>query len=101
MKNPFATYGLSRDDAEAGLAYARWLHRKTFNDWMNKVRADAGLPTEQGPVCLNQRGKRVYEEIRKSGIKDGPVLLGDGERRAVVVALLERLEEIRIQRSSR
>lgn len=101
MKNPYTAYGLAAEDTEAAIAYARWLHRKEFNDWMNIGRAEVGMPTQQGPVCLNTRGKLVYERIRRSRVKDAPILLGDADRRAILVALLKRQDEIRTKRNSR
>jgi len=101
VNNPYSAYGLSAQDVDAGIAYARWLHHKTFNDWMNKGRAAVGMPTQPGPVCLNEKGKRVYERIRKERFKDAPILLGDSDRRAILVALLTRQEEIRSKRPGR
>lgn len=85
------TLRLSIDDIAAGLAYARWLHMKCFNDAMNQSRGD--LPKLQTPVCLNTVGKGVYEralrEVRADTASKGIVLLGEGERKAVVQYLAE------------
>lgn len=101
LKNPYSAHGLAREDTEAAIAYARWLHKKQFNDWMNVGRAEVGMPTKQGPVCLNMKGKLVYERIRKSRLKDAPILLGDADRRTILVALLQRQDEIRTKGNSR
>jgi hypothetical protein len=95
LENRFSARGFEVQDVEAGIAYARWLHYKTFTDWMNIGRKSVGLPIEQPPVCLNSRGQWVYEAIRKDAPTGESVLLGDQERLQILVALLERQDELR------
>ena len=81
----------TKDDIEAGLAYARWKRQAEFSAQLTK-NAPAGVRSRTTPVCLNTRGKRVYDsvlmELRREK-KDGAVMLADAERKAVVHRLCE------------
>lgn len=82
---------LNQSNLEAALAYSRWLHLAEFIKWQNRYRRGLGLPTESPPVCLNSVGKRAYERLRAEVCARKPhggVLLGEGERKAVVAEIV-------------
>lgn len=89
-----------KEALQAALAYSRWLHNVQFTKWLNAKRAECGLPPDHPPVCLNGVGERIYKEIRAEVVAEyransGAVLLGEGERRAVVDEIIRRIHGVR------
>lgn len=81
--------GFDAKDVEAGLNYARWLYKRWRIEEMNKLYARNGLPGQDIPILLSNRGKHVYESIAKSIRRaSGHVLLLEGERLSVIDHLM-------------